>query len=479
MTSIRSLDGQMVDTSGDVWQLRSSADGGSLVTLRWAELAAGRTYSTETCACVRRYRASRLVRRKPMTIGNDFAMFTRLRRWLPAKTRGFDWADFSESLARRFLAHGMTTSDKGNDFSRLRAFYEWGVATGIESFDPALLRILKRITAPGNAKGHHVRFRDPQRGPFSSDELLLIRRAIVESKGTDQDRAVVMLHLELGHNALATVRLKNGDFVRVQAVGRIFYHLDVPRVKKRTAARETKRRPISEELGELLTKLRAGKASDPLLHWLNASQGQGAVSMAMKRFVSQAGLVSPRTGAQLRLSTRRFRFSLATHMAAEGASLFHLAEVLDHSDTQNVRVYVETASSIADAAAMATDSALGPLVRRFQGSIADAADSLTLPVIPASAPHLDTPYLDTGGIGLCGWDTPVHGPCRLLPPVSCYLCPSFTALSDGPHRQMLESIDRFLRRSEPVSDPRVSLQLEDVRSGVQEVIAQIERRRDS
>ena len=86
-------------------------------------------------------------------------------------------------------AHGMNTADKGNDFSRMRTFYEWGVATGIECFDPALLRILKRITAPGNAKGHHVRFRDPQRGPFSSDELLLIRRAIVENKGTDQDRA--------------------------------------------------------------------------------------------------------------------------------------------------------------------------------------------------------------------------------------------------------------------------------------------------
>ena len=166
-------------------------------------------------------------------------------------------------------------------------------------------------------------------------------------------------------------------------------------------------------------------------------------------------------------------------MAEEGASLFHLAEVLDHSDTQNVRVYVETASSIADAAAMAIDSALGPLVRRFQGNIADSVDSLPLPIIPASAPHLDTPYLDTGGIGLCGWDTPVHGPCRLLPPVSCYLCPSFTALSDGPHRQMLESIDRFLRRSEPVNDPRILRQLEDVRSGIQEVIAQIECRRAS
>ena len=148
-----------------------------------------------------------------MTIGNDFAMFTRFRKWLPAKTKTFHWPDLSESLARRFLDHGMTTSEKGNDFSRLRTYYEWGVATGITGFDPAVLRILKRIIAPGNAKGHHVRFRDPHRGPFSPDELLLIRRAITEAQGTDEDRAVVMLHLELGHNALATVRLQNRDFV--------------------------------------------------------------------------------------------------------------------------------------------------------------------------------------------------------------------------------------------------------------------------
>ena len=60
----------------------------------------------------------------------------------------------------------------------------------------------------------------------------------------------------------------------------------------------------------------------------------------MRRFSKAAGLVSPRTGQLLTISPRRFRFTIATHMAEEGASLFHIAEVLDHSDTQNVRVYV-------------------------------------------------------------------------------------------------------------------------------------------
>ena len=106
------------------------------------------------------------------------------------------------------------------------------------------------ITAVGNSKGHHVRFRDAVRGPFSPDELLLIRRAIVDGKGTDFDRATVMLHLELGHNALATIRLKNRDLLRFETSTGVFYQLDVPRAKKRTAQRETKRRPISNKLGD-------------------------------------------------------------------------------------------------------------------------------------------------------------------------------------------------------------------------------------
>jgi len=53
----------------------------------------------------------------------------------------------------------------------------------------------------------------------------------------------------------------------------------------------------------------------------------------MNRFSAAAGLVSPRTGKRLFLNPRRFRYSIAKHMAEEGASIFHIAELLDHSDT--------------------------------------------------------------------------------------------------------------------------------------------------
>lgn len=477
---VRALDGQIVNTSGSSWAFHSSIDGGQILGLRWAALDGAAVLSVTARHCVKLYLADRLTRKKPRTVANDFGMFLRFRKWLVSERQtAFEWRHLTEGMARGFLAHGMTTADKGNDFSRLRTFYEWCVARSTEGFDASFLRMLQTITAVGNSKGHHVRFRDAVRGPFSPDELLLIRRAIVDGKGTDFDRAAVMLHLELGHNALATVRLKNKDLLRFETTTGILYQLDVPRVKKRTAQRETKRRPISNKLGDLLISLQTGRPDDALFHWLSASGAETDARLAMGHFSKAAGLVSPRTGKLLKITARRFRFSIATHMAEEGASLFHIAEVLDHSDTQNVRVYVETASSITDAVAKATDSALGPIVRRFQGKIVEPSHETRGPVIPASAPHLGIDHLDVGGIGLCGLDDRAGGPCRLLPPISCYLCPSFAALSHGPHEQMLDSIDRFLARSEPTNDKRTLMQLEDVRAGIQQVIAEIRAREAS
>jgi hypothetical protein len=164
-------------------------------------------------------------------------------------------------------------------------------------------------------------------------------------------------------------------------------------------------------------------------------------------------------------------------MAEEGASVFHIAEVLDHSDTQNVRVYIETVSSIADPVAKATDEALAPLVRRFQGSIIDSSSPAFAErpnqVIPAIAPHLGIANLNAGGIGLCGRDVRKDGLCRLLPPLSCYLCPSFAALRDGPHREMLDSIEVFLKGNQEVSDKRILTQLADVSVAIRQVLDQL------
>ena len=402
-------------------------------------------------------------------------MFLRLQEWLRSRTQPLvEWADLNEGLVRSFLQHGIEhTADKGNDFSRLRTLYRWGVARQHQN-DPAFLDILLSITAVGNAKGHSVRFRDVVRGPFSPDELMLISRAVQEGLGAFQDRAVVMLHLELGHNPNASVRLRNSDLIRYETKSGVVWQLDVPRVKKRIPRRETKRRPISGALGSL--SLRVCRRVAPMDHCSIRFGIEPGGSHEPGHAALCAGSGSHLTTHAASVEDERapFPLFLATHMAEEGASIFHIAEVLDHTDTQNARVYIETASSIADPVTQATDSALTPLVRRFQGRIIESDRSLTVSrshgTIPAAVPYLGIPHLDVGGIGLCGRDAARDGLCQLLPPLSCYMCPSFAALRTGPHRQMLESIDEFLRRHEQLSDRRILLQLDQVRVAIRQAI---------
>ena len=475
-----SLDGQLVDTSALCWRFRSSADGGRLICVPWDRLDERAILSDRARYLAKVFLADKISRKKARTIENDFRMFRRFQDWLGSvRQPSFDWNDLTEGLARAFLAHGVEhTTDKGNDFSRLRTFYRWGVARQHGDFDPAMLRTLQSITAVGNAKGHNVRFRDSVKGPFSPDELLLISRAVSQGKGTDRDRAVVMLHLELGHNPNASARLRNNDFVRYETKAAVAYQVEVPRVKKRTSHRETKSRPISATLGLLLEGLQQGGLDAPLLHWLSPINPEGTIYQTMRRFAQEVSLISPRTQRRLVINPRRFRFSIATHMAEEGASMFHIAEVLDHSDTQNVRVYIETVSSIADPVAKATDEVLAPLVRRFQGTMIDSTGSSAFPdvpiqVIPAIAPHLGIVNPNAGGIGMCGRDARKDGLCRLLPPLSCYLCPSFAALRDGPHREMLNSIEAFLNGDQDTSDKRILMQLADVRIAIRQVLDQL------
>jgi len=392
----------------------------------------------------------------------------------------FDWSDLNESLMRAFLTWSTKhTALKGNDFTCLRAFYEWGVARRYPDFGHETLKLLKSIKAVGNAKGHHVRFRHPTKGPFSSEELFAIRKAIQAEQGTDQDRTIVMIHLELGLNPYATVRITNADFKCYEATPLTTYQLDIPRVKKRTTHRETKRRPISNKLGQMLERLQHGGPDDSLLYWLTPSEPQEGILRAMRRFVKAATILSPRTGTLLQMTPRRFRTSLATYMAEQGASKFHIAEVLDHTDLQNVDVYTQTVSSIADQIAQATDSALEPLVKRFLGTIIESApeencSETPRQMIPALTPHLPLPVLNTGGLGLCRRNVKIDGLCRLLPPLSCYLCSSFVAFRRGPHQEMLDALLQIRTLGEEMGDERIKRQLDEVCIAITEVLSQLE-----
>lgn len=381
----------------------------------------------------------------------------------------------------------MTTSAKGNDFARLRDFYHWGAfVQNLPGFDSQVALALKSVRAQENVKGSAVRFGDVLKGPLDSTEQKLLIHAVRAEKGSARDRAVVMVHLELGLNPHATVRMKNDDLLKftVKTVDRglsvmmIRYQLAVPRVKKRTEHRETKVRPISSELGQVLEQLRTGTGEGALFHWLDDSNPEREIAVAMHRFVQEARIISPRTGELLRLTPRRFRYTLGTEAAREGAAPAKIAELLDHSDLQNVDVYVEASSYVVDQLGKNFDEVFEPIARRFRGKFVDshtepAFSGVPAKIIPPTSLHLPLLPIDVGGIGMCGRDVRKDGLCRLAPPLTCYPCEFFAAFRDGPHAQVLQALERITDELKRSSDLRIPMQLEEVVGAARQLVAQI------
>lgn len=490
---IISFDGQKINISQSVWRIRSAAEGGKIIRFNWDHLRQLQVeqqsvYGQRAFALIQLYISDCLTRRKATTASVYYASFIKFGRWLAEQPKwwakvgqpaGFEWSSYDEGLARVWLAWGIEhTASNGDYFRHLRIFYHWGLARQYPEFSLEMDRILQTIKPKLHSVGHHVRFRHPTKGPFSAAEKRAIIQALQAEQGEVTDRILVMLHLELGLNPKASGWLLNRDFKQMSSPSGTVYQLDVPRIKKRNAVRETRRRPISPRLGCLLNQLKQGSGDDPLLYWLSPNGPESDILTRMKRWVKAVQLVSPRTGEVLNISPRRFRYTLATHLAEEGASRYHLAVVLDHTDLNYVDLYAQTTATIATQVAEATDTALTPLVNRFLGKVIDSLSTPAFPhlpinqVVPAAMPHI--PLLSTAGVGVCGRDFSQQEPCHLFPPLSCYLCPSFAALKDGPHREILHNIETYLTEHQDRLDQRLILQFNEVRQALQALLSQVE-----
>ena len=496
-------DRQVVDTSAAVWRFRASSDGGRLHQLDWGRLthlSSTNQLAPRTLRIFQVYLIHRLQYLKSYTVSNDFEMLIRFLRWLSSHkkderalraARPFTWDQVTVRLLRLFLEHGMETADKGNDFARLRDFYRWGAFVArFPEFDWQVALSLKAIKAQGNVKGAAVRFAHVTRGPLDLFERQVVTAALRSELGTPEERAVVMIHLELGPNPLSVARLRKDDLQKFEAkiveqgrsVTRTRYQLAMPRVKKRTEFRQTKTRPISLELGQLLEQLKSGDQQDRLFHWLNELYPEQHIHMLMNNFVEKAHLVSPRTSQALRLSPRRFRYTLGTEAAKEGASPAKIAELLDHSDLQNVGVYVEASSYVVDQLGQKFDDAFAPIANRFCGRIVDSRTEPAFPdvpakIVPSASLHLPMLPMDVGGIGLCGRDVRNNGLCRLAPPLTCYPCEFFAAFRSGPHAEVLKSLEAVRDNLKESSDLRIPMQLDQVVAAVKQLVVRIETER--
>lgn len=352
-------------------------------------------------------------------------------------------------------------------------------ALGYVGVDKEVPSFLSELRLKGNTKGAAIASLDPSDGPFSDVELEAIQYAVNTAYADGsiglREFVLIWLFLLIGPRPSQIALLKIGDF-RIEQLsdGTTTYFLKVPRIKQRHAAARSsfKERVIAPQIGALIATLvnqlkqEGGAGASTLDKPLFAAARSRAMApegyeghavgtdlaRSVQAAIERLSVVSERTGLRINVTMTRFRRTLGTRAAMEGHGELVIAELLDHSDTQNVGVYVESRPEIVDRIDKALAMKLAPMAQAFAGMIvfdeadAERGDDPTSRIVhPGIAPSMQP-------MGTCG----KHGFCGLNAPIACYTCRSFQPWVDGPHEAVLDHLLAERERLATTSDLRVA-----------------------
>jgi integrase len=339
----------------------------------------------------------------------------------------------------------------------LRKWYDLGYS-GIHQETNKLLNILK---LKGNQrKGWAVLTMDPEEGPFTDLELHNIHHEVNShfSNGKMGTRLylLIWLFMALGMRPAQIADVKIKDFHSRENK----HWINIPRGKQRQKRRRSSftQRPLLKEISKILEVWilqvieEGGRFAPNILgynlplfpNWGQRGEIEGFsyhsdgnnLSKEITDFFSRVKLRSPRCKEPLRVTPQRFRYTLGTRAAMEKQGLLTIAELLDHSDTQNVLVYTKATPEIVKILDEALGSVLGNLSKAFKGEIVLEDFDTGQPLDPTKLVRI--PRLDPrqGGVGYCG--TCVG--CNANLPYLCYVCPNFKAWLEGPHGEVLKDL---------------------------------------
>jgi integrase len=338
----------------------------------------------------------------------------------------------------------------------LRKWHALGLA-GVT--DDARL-FLNKIRVRSHLKGMAVLTMDPVQGPYSDIEFEGIHAALNAAYAKDQIglapyllACIVML---LGQRPIQYAALKVCDVsVERSADGISIYMLRVPRAKQRRmlVRGAFTHRILIPQVGALLVEY-ALKVKGEFTDMLNdptqaplfptharAQWAPGfehhrtaeALGQWLRQSMKDLGVMSERTGQRLHINARRFRRTTGTRAAAEGYGELVIAELLDHTDTQSVGVYVQATPAILERIDRAIALQMAPLAQAFAGVLikderqATRCDDQRSRILDLRIDSSMTPMGSCGQYGFCG----------LSAPIACYTCTHFQAWLDGPHEAVL------------------------------------------
>lgn len=343
----------------------------------------------------------------------------------------------------------------------LRGFFLKSAALGYPVITTEAADLLTEMTLKGNEKGWAVLTMDEEEGPFTDAEFRLVRRAVTEGLdhgGISLRRcALSWIYVNLGPRSSQVSDLKVKDLEkRRDREGKEKYVLMVPRVKQRHQKRraEFKERELATEFGQILHAWCSQVAQDfgqnygeagelPMFpcHRRTAKADPGfeyhpdsvLLRSELINTFNATGIISPRTGEPIKIVPKRFRYTLGVRAVLRGAGAVEIADLLDHSDLQNVLVYTKLSDELVEELKAELNDDMELLAQAFRGEIVlfdqkDLADPTKL----ISYPGLDIKQVSYTGKCRCG------GECGDVPPIFCYSCSHFTAFKGAPHEEVLD-----------------------------------------
>lgn len=424
-------------------------------------------------------------------------MFHRMRHFLISVSDNKDQP--MSSITSVDLLNYRSSLNPGNSWylAALKGFLKKWHSLGIPGVSKDAVILLRQLRLAGNKKGVAVLTMDPDQGPLTDIELQSIRSALNGRYALGQlhERHYLLawLVILLGQRPVQYAALKVCDLsVEQNSEGQPTYVLKVPRAKQRDQLEraEFKNHSINPDVGELLlkhakevrrrfSKLLIDANQAPLFAQEEAGErAQGGfefhatsneISWRIKSIFSRLKAYSERTGSRINCNATRFRRTVGTRAAEEGYGELVIAELLDHTDTQNARVYVQATPKILENIDRAVAFQMAPLAQAFAGKIVRDESAAVRGADPTSR-IVDPKFCAAPdkAVGTCG----SHGFCGFLAPIACYTCLSFQPWLDGPHLAVYEWLEKERERLKTSADARIAATHDRTRLAVAQVILQ-------
>lgn len=400
---------------------------------------------------------------------HTFNMFNRFNAFMKANNE--------DEITVNALSNYRASFDSDNEYKLgalkgfLLAWYEWS----FDGIDKEAVGYLEELVLRGNTKGNAVKGACPYSGPLTHNELGALIDWASNAFNTNllnlEEYAYFMTLALTGRRSIQIRSLRSIDLILREDDNGNDYIINCPRAKQRgTGFRgQFTPLPINEDLYLILSNQsnESIKRIESILGVVLPSKIQDQIPIFLEeerlnKIVDQKDLIrrltetpdflhmtrdtasyllrkvsikntaySERTGDFINFTAYRFRYTKGTNLTRRGITGVALAAALDHTDTQNIGVYVENTEETAKQIDEVMAPILAPLAQAFAGKlIASERDA-----IRANDPNSRVKNRVSQNVGNCGTHSFCASGYR-----ACYTCVNFQPWLEAPHTDVLVEV---------------------------------------